>query len=222
MPFGSTAPNQIQGAIQGASCGLGGWTFTSTTSTDTTPYYWDSFGTASTVTVTVTASYANSIWFNLNSSDWQGGQLGQQQGNLQGQGMGYESQMANAQQARNQAAQQALPQQRPPTYSQLQVNSAAAKARTLLLSVLSPEQRAEYTKSKTFIVRGNAGGLYRITHGRIGNVIVLNAADFKPTHALCAHPDGVPIEDVLVAQLLHLRDDEAAFGRVANWRQVAA
>lgn len=93
---------------------------------------------------------------------------------------------------------------------------ASAKARVLLMRVLNPIQRAEYEADKRFTLVGSLGGRYRIAHGRVGNVSLLNDAG-DPVIVYCAHPrERMPVEDVLIAQKLSLLTDEAAFIAVAN------
>ena len=96
---------------------------------------------------------------------------------------------------------------------------ARDRADELLLSILSPEQRATYQDSGEFLVVGSAGGLYVIRRGVSGNISWIDQ-DGNVGGVLCAHPtmrDGwMPDQDVAVSQLLALTTDEPAFVAVAN------
>lgn len=97
--------------------------------------------------------------------------------------------------------------------------SARDRADELLLSMLSPDQVADYVDNGAFNVIGSAGGRYRIRRGVSGNVDWLDA-DGQVGGRLCAHPTmengWMPDQDVALAQLLALTTDEVAFVAVAN------
>lgn len=101
---------------------------------------------------------------------------------------------------------------------------ATNRAVELLLSLLSPEQRASYERDRSFTVIGSAGGIYRIRPGVMGNVDWIDPANSGREIAgvLCAHPqlwtsDGsLPDPDVALAQMLALTTDEADFVATAN------
>jgi hypothetical protein len=95
-------------------------------------------------------------------------------------------------------------------------DAAKERARELLLSFLTEEQRAEFAVNKNFIVEAASGTRYRITYGRIANIQVLELGHVK--HRLCVHPanEDIPVEDVMLSQLLHLRADEAELVLRAN------
>jgi hypothetical protein len=84
---------------------------------------------------------------------------------------------------------------------------ATRKSLTLLLRLLSPEQRRDFRRIKCFyVVGGYSGDLYRIRVGKIANIDLLRGGG-KVKYSLCVHPDGgVPIYDAMAAQLLHLQD----------------
>jgi hypothetical protein len=67
------------------------------------------------------------------------------------------------------------------------------------------------------VVGGSSGDLYRIRSGTIANIDVLRN-ESKVKWRLCVHPKGVPMYDVMAAQLLHLQDPltEKRFLRHAN------
>jgi hypothetical protein len=100
---------------------------------------------------------------------------------------------------------------------------AKVRAKSLLDSVLSPEQRQYMDRHGYIPVVGSKGRRYhvRTTGGASGNVAVLDDKD-QVTGRFCAHPgpthDGhsLPNEDQFLAQVLHLQDDEDEFLRVAN------
>lgn len=98
--------------------------------------------------------------------------------------------------------------------------AATERARDLLRLVLSDEQWADFEAGKSFHVIGSDGGRYRVRYGTTGNVALVR--DDQVIERLCAHPrlyeiGGVlPTEDVLAAQVLALRHDEAGFRAVAN------
>lgn len=105
---------------------------------------------------------------------------------------------------------QPVPPRRPP--------AARQRARDLLISMLTPDQRKEFDDSQAFTLLAQSGKRYRITHGIIANIEALSRKGVV-THRLCAHPHNaseLPVEDTLIAQLLHLRADEAGFLRGAN------
>lgn len=99
------------------------------------------------------------------------------------------------------------------------INPVAAKrsrsrARALLRSVLTAEQWTSFCEVKMFEIEGRSGQRYRVHHGRIANIEV-PALGYR----LCVHPDprvNMPVEDVLVSQVLHLRADDLGLARTAN------
>jgi hypothetical protein len=99
-------------------------------------------------------------------------------------------------------------------------SQAQDRARTLLLSFLSPDQRRSLEANNAFIITAASGQRYRIRPGTIGNVDVLAADnDNQKIHSLCFHQRNyldVPVEDVMLAQMLHLLDDEESVKRIAN------
>lgn len=102
---------------------------------------------------------------------------------------------------------------------------ADQRARTLLLTLLSEEQRAEFQASGQFqVTGGNSGVRYRIRHDSVVNIDVL-ADDGQVRFRLCARPTGnIPIFDVMAGQLLHLQDRnaEARFVEQANRHMTTA
>lgn len=100
---------------------------------------------------------------------------------------------------------------------------ARRRAKSLLDSVLTEEQR-EYMERHGYIpVLGSKGRRYhvRTTGGASGNVALVDEAD-KQLGRFCVHPrsthDGkcLPAEDQFLAQVLHIQDDEDDFLGRAN------
>lgn len=97
-----------------------------------------------------------------------------------------------------------------------QHREAEERAEALLLSFLSEEQQHSYHGGQWFEVVGSAGGRYRIRQGVVGNVDWLNEYG-AAGGSLCCHPiAGLPIPDVMLAQMLALITDEEAFVRLSN------
>lgn len=98
--------------------------------------------------------------------------------------------------------------------------ASAAKARELLLSHLTPEQRRTFERNKWFVVEGGVTKKrYRIdaSGGVAGNVRELNARG-DVVHTYCAHLGDrlIPPDDHYLTQKLMLEYDEQEFLRVAN------
>jgi hypothetical protein len=91
------------------------------------------------------------------------------------------------------------------------------RARSLLESLLSEEQRNSLRHHGRFQVTGSRGRRYCINaNGQSGNVDLLDDAG-GIMGKFCAHPAGyLPDPDAWAAQLLALMTDEEAFLRVAN------
>lgn len=91
---------------------------------------------------------------------------------------------------------------------------AASRADLLLLSFLSDAQTEQYQREQRFELHIN-GRHYRIHKGRSGNIQLIENG--KPVAKYCAHPElWTPDGDTLVAQMLMLQTDEAAFLKIAN------
>lgn len=99
------------------------------------------------------------------------------------------------------------------------VPSARERARALLKRALSPSEWAEFERTCTITVNSQQGRRYKL-HGDMGrsrNVRRYSDSD-QLVEILCAHPVDslIPIEDVLLAQKLHLECNEEEFRRIAN------
>lgn len=87
------------------------------------------------------------------------------------------------------------------------------------MSFLDDKQRAEFDADRAFTIENaKSRRRYRITHGRIANIEVLSRRTGRRLHRLCVHPanEDLPIEDVMLSQLLHLRADEDGLVARAN------
>lgn len=96
--------------------------------------------------------------------------------------------------------------------------AAAARARDMLMTFLDEDQRVQFAANRSFIVEGRRNR-YRIMPGRIGNIDVLpRHTDDRLLRRLCVHPEDptLPIEDIMLSQLLHLRANEDQLVRTAN------
>ena len=104
---------------------------------------------------------------------------------------------------------------RPDYYPSPAAAAAADRAEALLRAALTPEQAAAYAARASFEVPVGARR-FRITRGRAFNVHELGADD-RPIRQYCVVVRAnVPLADQLLAQLLHLRHNPAAFFAVAN------
>lgn len=99
--------------------------------------------------------------------------------------------------------------------------TAAARARALLLSMLSVKQREQLQRDRFFeVIAQGSKRRYRIHQGTHGNVKLLDDTGREVT-SYCAQPPDVPAEDAMLAQKLMLELHEEDFLRVANARRVA-
>lgn len=93
------------------------------------------------------------------------------------------------------------------------------RARALLLTQLTDEQRETFEKNGWFVVEGGKSGRkYRVAANDncAANIYVLDGE--RVTHRLCGHCDlkKVPLADHLLAQKLMLESAEEEFLRIAN------
>lgn len=103
-----------------------------------------------------------------------------------------------------------------PRLSDEERTAAAARAREVLFAELDHAQRQQLLSDGFFIVVGRRSR-YRVRRAIAANIDVLDRSG-RIDHRLCVHPidHQVPPEDVMLAQLLHLRDDEKGLLRIAN------
>jgi len=116
------------------------------------------------------------------------------------------------------ASRMTRPPSRPPIVPRLPAEprspTAFDRARELLLSHLTEEQRATFIENKWFVVIGGRSRMrYRIETGHL----VANVRRLDDNARLCAHCDlSIPMDDHLIAQKLMLEYDEDAFLAIAN------
>lgn len=93
---------------------------------------------------------------------------------------------------------------------------AEERAKRLLLSCLTPEQRAMFEKHAGFRVVSNLGNVFELRSERIHNVRRLDA-ECRPIEEWCVTPNGrIPVHDVLLAQKVMLETDELGLRARAN------
>ena len=126
----------------------------------------------------------------------------------------------NKRQAAREAYNQALQETaRKKALQEAERIAADARARCLLFEHLTEEQKLSWTEHKLFDKQIN-GNTYRFTWGTHGNVSKLQ--DGQTIEKFCIAPkaphDGgmLPVEDVVLAQLLFLEIDEVNFRKIAN------
>jgi hypothetical protein len=92
----------------------------------------------------------------------------------------------------------------------LKIAQAEQKALSLLLNLLSREQRDEFDRYGYFHVTGGSSGhRYRIRDNSGVNIDLLDI-DGNVEYHLCARPSGeMPMYDVMAGQLLFLQDRDA-------------
>jgi len=90
---------------------------------------------------------------------------------------------------------------------------AERRALTLLLRLLSPDQRRDFRQHRHIHVTGaSSGSRYRIRVALFANIDVL-ACNGIVAHRLCVQPVGeLPIYDVIAGQILYLQDPGAEEG----------
>ena len=100
---------------------------------------------------------------------------------------------------------------------------AARRARKLLLSLLTEQQRADYQMTRHFTVR-SARKPWDQVFFRIGDTLQVRVYDLsgKVKENWCAYKDSAPREDTIIAQLLLLRDDPIKLRRMAEITSIYA
>lgn len=96
--------------------------------------------------------------------------------------------------------------------------AADLRARHLLDSLLTDEQRTQMRTRGYFQVVGSRGRLYRIVtrhDSMAGNVLWVDSSG-RVLGRFCCHPLGVPVADGWATQMLNLRFDEDHFLATAN------
>lgn len=101
-----------------------------------------------------------------------------------------------------------------------------AKARELLMKILSQRQREEFEKQEAFDVEAPSGRLYRVKRKWAGGIIALNKKR-EEIAELClvdnVEKQEIPVDDLLVARKLMIESAEDEFLKIANfhWGQQA-
>ena len=97
-----------------------------------------------------------------------------------------------------------------------EIEAASARARDLLISQLTPAQHLEFTQRETVTIQGKLGR-YRLRKAIAANIDVIDKRG-RVLRRLCAHPEDsqLPREDIMLAQLIHLRFNETEFLSRAN------
>lgn len=96
--------------------------------------------------------------------------------------------------------------------------AASEKAEETLTRCLTPEQRKAWKEERAIFVTSQSGRRFKLKAGMTHNVKELDL-DGKEIRELCVHvhwSSGCPMADNVLAQLLALRFDEAAFIKRAN------
>lgn len=95
--------------------------------------------------------------------------------------------------------------------------TARHTARQLLLRLLTAEQRTMLEQHGYFEVRGSrTGHVYQIRQGSHGNIFKMHEDGQQMTAKYCGQPEGVPTEDMMLAQKLQIECDEDGFLAKAN------
>jgi hypothetical protein len=166
------------------------WCSNSTCSTETTWTTWTS--TATFVTVSSGTHWADGVW-------WQWSiEAPEQDAAREESARAYEAEVD-----RRLAAQEA----------------ARERARQLLHEHLTQAQQRQLQGQRYFtVIAPGSQRVYRIREGIAGNVRRVERVGrrYVEVEQLCVHPDGVPVEDVMLAQKLWIEHDEAVFRRTAN------
>jgi hypothetical protein len=105
--------------------------------------------------------------------------------------------------------------------AQAKAEATKRRARKLLVSCLDDTQRKSYAERGFFYLHTKSGRTYRIDQGTHGNVKLIDVTKNRVLGSYCVQPNGVPAEDAMLAQKLHLEADEAGFIRAANFRAAA-
>jgi hypothetical protein len=96
---------------------------------------------------------------------------------------------------------------------------ASQRALTLLRRCLDESQRAEFERTRGFVVRSPSGRRYRITYGTTANIDLVGEGG-EILCRLCARPLDVPAPAVMLAQKLMLESEEAEFLRLAARHEI--
>lgn len=105
---------------------------------------------------------------------------------------------------------------------QIEEPGPRVKARALLKSLLPPAEWESYERNRYFhVIGGTSGKRYRIQGDCLSHNIKVMGEGSAMLESVCCHPIGVPFEDVLVTQALHLQFSEREFLAKANVHPLA-
>lgn len=214
----------------GSAGGLAGWTTTSsTTSSYNNPFYGACGGTATTTSTTEVVWVNTTVCSNLAQA-----QLSAEYQRMMNRHISEEEDRANElydrrvreemfRQQQAATARQAFERGQATRQTEVEEfvqkqKSARERARELLLSKLSAEQREAFTKNGWFVVEGGKSKRkYRIRSNHYqGNIDVLDVAN-KVIYRLCVHCAlDIPLEDHLLAQKIMLELAEDDIIKLAN------
>jgi hypothetical protein len=96
-----------------------------------------------------------------------------------------------------------------------EVRRASMRARALLHSQLTKEQRWELRASKAFTIVGRDGKTYRITEGSASNVLLLEEGSAIRRFCVVAKDLRLPVYDLMLAQKLLLETAPEDFHKLA-------
>ena len=96
---------------------------------------------------------------------------------------------------------------------------ASQRALALLRRCLDASQRAEFERTRGFVVCSPSGRRYRITYGTTANIDLVGEGG-EILCRLCARPLDVPAPAVMLAQKLMLESQEADFLRLAARHEI--
>jgi len=93
---------------------------------------------------------------------------------------------------------------------------AEERALAILLFHLDAEQRIDYLSKGQFFLIAKSGRKYRLTKGTHGNVFMHENG--RDVERFCIQPNmhGLPLNDVVLSQVLMLRTNEEEFRKIAN------
>ena len=92
---------------------------------------------------------------------------------------------------------------------------ARIRAELLLMEFLDEQQKKDLIERNYFQMKTKAGNAYRIYRGAHANVYKLNEKN-ETIENLCAQPPNLPAEDVMLAQMLALTNNEEGFRKHAG------
>jgi len=179
---------------------------------------WECWNTATSISATQYTSYTNQVWDTWCTKEYYN--IGPVRATVSTPRVPTEEERLAAVARRE--AQRIADAERNKAHSE-KMAKARARAKSLLLEFLTPEQIEYMDRHGHIPVIGSRGRRYRIKTGNTasGNVAVVDDKG-KELGTFCVHPRGphdgglLPLEDSWLAQVLHLQSDEDEVLRVAN------